>query len=330
MRWLYAGTLLVLTLAHDATAQSQAGRITGVVTSSDAGRPLEGVRVVIVGTRMAAATRADGRYVIAGVPAGTYQVRASMLGFAPRSMASVGVAGAGGATADFRLDPQAQNIEKVVVTGYGTSSRRELTGAIASVSGEDLTVKAAPTSAISNALQGKAAGVQVTTNSGVPGAGASVRVRGTNSITANSEPLYVIDGIPAAQGARSSDPTFNPLNSIDPNDIESIDILKDASATAIYGARGGEWRRDGHDQAWSEDRRPDVDRVERRPADDQQAAQRAERTPVHAVAERGVRERRPRGAVHRRAGCRGAFVRLPHDDAAGRAAAEPQRELRRG
>ena len=101
-----------------------------------------------------------------------------------------------------------------------------------------MTLKAAPAMAISNALQGRAAGVQVTTNSGTPGAGASVRIRGTNSITANSEPLYVIDGIPAAQGTRSSDPTFNPLNSIDPSDIESIDILKDASATAIYGARG--------------------------------------------------------------------------------------------
>src|SRR5258708_13309635 len=101
-----------------------------------------------------------------------------------------------------------------------------------------MTLKAAPTSALSNAVQGKAVGVQLTTNGGVPGAGASVRIRGTNSITANSEPLYVIVGIPAAQGTRSSDPTFNPLNSIDPSEIETIDILKDASATAIYGARG--------------------------------------------------------------------------------------------
>lgn len=238
MRWISAGTLFVVTLAAPAAAQSPQGRITGIVTSSEAGRPLEGARVVVTGTRLGAATRADGRYVISGVPTGTYQLRASMLGFAPRTTASVTVTAGGSATADFRLEPQAQTIEQVVVTGYGTSSRRELTGAIASVSGEDMTVKAAPTSAISNALQGKAAGVQVTTNSGVPGAGASVRVRGTNSITANSEPLYVIDGIPAAQGARSSDPTFNPLNSIDPNDIESIDVLKDASATAIYGARG--------------------------------------------------------------------------------------------
>jgi TonB-linked SusC/RagA family outer membrane protein len=109
---------------------------------------------------------------------------------------------------------------------------------VASVRAEDLTPRASPTPSVSNALQGKAAGVQVVTASGTPGAGAAVRVRGTNSISANAEPLYVVDGIPAAQGTQSTDPTFNPLNSINPSDIESIDILKDASATSIYGARG--------------------------------------------------------------------------------------------
>ena len=241
MRWICKGSLLVFTLAGALAgtlpAQAPQGRITGLVSSSESGRPIEGARLLVDGTRLGAATRADGRYVITGVPAGTYQVRASMLGFAP-AIASVTVPAGGSVTADFGLATRALAMEQIVVTGYGTTSRRELTGAIASVSGEDLTLKAAPAAALSNALQGRAAGVQVTTNSGVPGAGASVRVRGTNSITANSEPLYVIDGIPAAQGSRSSDPTFNPLNSIDPTDIESIDILKDASATAIYGARG--------------------------------------------------------------------------------------------
>jgi len=125
----------------------------------------------------------------------------------------------------------------VVAVGYGTQRKRDLTGAVASVRGEDLTVRAAPTTAVSNALQGKAPGIQVVTNSGIPGAGARVRIRGTQSITANSEPLYVIDGIPALQGTSSSDPTYNPLNTIDPSEIESIEVLKDASSTAIYGAR---------------------------------------------------------------------------------------------
>ena len=238
MRWLITGCILALTFAEGALAQSPQGRITGIVVSGEGGRPLEGAQVTIPGTRLGAVTRADGRYIVSGVAAGTYRVRASMLGFAPQGMERVLVLDGGGATVDFRLKPQAATLDQVVVTGYGTSSRRELTGAISSVSGEDLTLRAAPTTAISNALQGKAAGVQVITNSGTPGAGASVRIRGTNSITANSEPLYVIDGIPAAQGSRSSDPTFNPLNSIDPGEIESIDVLKDASATAIYGARG--------------------------------------------------------------------------------------------
>ena len=193
MRWFMTSCILALTLADAARAQSPQGRITGIVLSADGGRPLEGAQVTIPGTRLGAVTRSDGRYTVTGVSAGTYRVRASMLGFAPQGMERVAVADGGSATADFRLTPQAATLDQVVVTGYGTSSRRELTGAIASVSGEDLTLRGAPTTAISNALQGKAAGVQVTTNSGTPGAGASVRIRGTNSITANSEPLYVID-----------------------------------------------------------------------------------------------------------------------------------------
>ena len=238
MRWLRTVALLVFTAGSGLAAQAPQGRISGQVTSGESGRPLEGARVMVEGTRLGTATRGDGRYLITGVPAGTHRVRVTMLGFAPRLSEPYALADGGTISADFRLVQQAQALDQVVVTGYGTSSRREVTGAIASISGEDMTLKAAPAMAISNALQGKAAGVQVTTNSGTPGAGASVRIRGTNSITANSEPLYVIDGIPAAQGTRSSDPTFNPLNSIDPSDIESIDILKDASATAIYGARG--------------------------------------------------------------------------------------------
>jgi TonB-dependent SusC/RagA subfamily outer membrane receptor len=237
MRWIFTSCLLTLTLGRTAAAQTSQGRIAGVVTD-EGGRPLERAQLTIVGGRNGGTTRADGRYTLSGIAPGTYRLRASMLGFAPQTLERVIVNDGVTTTADFRLVQQAQALDQVVVTGYGTSSRRELTGAIASVSGEDMTLKAAPTSAISNALQGKAAGVQVTTNSGTPGAGASVRIRGTNSITANSEPLYVIDGIPAAQGTRSSDPTFNPLNSIDASEIESIDILKDASATAIYGARG--------------------------------------------------------------------------------------------
>src|SRR5258708_13248371 len=212
MRCILSSSMLALALGQQAISQAPTGRISGVVTG-DGGRPLEGAQIVVMGPRIGVITRLDGRYTLPTVATGARTIRASMLGFAPQTIA-VDVTDGGTAPADFKLVRQAQALDQVVVTGYGTSSRRELTGAIASVSGEDMTLKAAPTSALSNALQGKAAGVQVTTNSGVPGAGASVRIRGTNPITANSEPLYVIDRIPAPPGTPPPYPPSNPLTPI--------------------------------------------------------------------------------------------------------------------
>ncbi len=217
-------------------AAQATGRVTGTITN-EGGQPLAGAQVTLQGTRLGTVTAADGRFTIGAVPAGNYTLRVQRIGFAPTTQ-PVAVAAGQAATANVRITASATALSEVVVVGYGTQRRANVSGAVASVRGEDLTARAAPTPAVSNALQGKAPGVQVVTNSGTPGAGAAVRIRGTNSISANSEPLYVIDGIPAAQGTTSTDPTFNPLNSISPNDIESIDILKDASATSIYGARG--------------------------------------------------------------------------------------------
>jgi TonB-linked SusC/RagA family outer membrane protein len=228
--------LLALLPSSPAFGQQGTGRIVGQVTS-EGGAPLAGANVVVVGTQIGTLADQDGRYALPGVPAGTHQVQASLIGYATQTM-TVTVGAGGTAEANFRLAPQAIALDEVVAVGYGTQRKRDLTGAVASVRGEDLTVRAAPTTAVSNALQGKAPGIQVVTNSGIPGAGARVRIRGTQSITANSEPLYVIDGIPALQGTSSSDPTYNPLNTIDPSEIESIEVLKDASSTAIYGARG--------------------------------------------------------------------------------------------
>ncbi|HMG18545.1 MAG TPA: TonB-dependent receptor, partial [Gemmatimonadales bacterium] len=119
-----------------------------------------------------------------------------------------------------------------------TVRKQDLTGAVVSITADEFKNGAAPIVTLTTGLQAKAAGVQVISNSGLPGGGLRVRVRGTGSISANSEPLYVIDGVPAEQGSSSSNPQVNPLMSLDPNEIESIDVLKDASATAIYGARG--------------------------------------------------------------------------------------------
>jgi TonB-dependent starch-binding outer membrane protein SusC len=222
--------------APDVAVAQQTGSIAGSVTS-ETNRPLSGVEITLAEGSRTAITGTDGRFMLTGVPAGEHVIRARYLGYAVAEVAVRVVAGEMAVT-ELRMRPQALELDRLVVTGYGTQVRRQLSGAIASVSGDEITLRGAPTVTVSYALQGQAAGVWVVTNSGIPGAGASVRVRGTNSIDANSEPLYVVDGVPATTGTRSDDPTQSPLNTINPNEIESIDILKDAAATAIYGARG--------------------------------------------------------------------------------------------
>jgi TonB-linked SusC/RagA family outer membrane protein len=228
--------LLAAALVAEAAAAQATGQLSGTVTA-EGGRPLPDATVIVAGTSFGAITRADGRYTIAAVPAGSHTVTARRIGYAPTSR-SVTVDPGGTGTADFQLVAQATQLQDVVAIGYGTTTRKDLTGSVAVVTAEEFKTKAAPTVTLSTGLQGKAPGVQVISNTGLPGGGVRVRVRGTGSITANSEPLYVIDGLAAEQGTSSSNPQVNPLIALDPNDIESIQILKDASATAIYGARG--------------------------------------------------------------------------------------------
>jgi TonB-linked SusC/RagA family outer membrane protein len=212
------------------------GSVTGIIRAAESAQPVEGVTVT-VGGRFVGVSRADGRYTITGVPVGIHRLQTRRLGYGSADT-TVSVREDQQTVVHLRLQPVAAMLEQVVTIGYGTTTRRDLTGAVASITAEEFATKAAPTVSISSGLQGKAAGVQVTSNTGMPGGGVRVRVRGTGSITANSEPLYVIDGLPAAQGTNSSDPKENPLLTLDPSAIESIEILKDASATAIYGARG--------------------------------------------------------------------------------------------
>ena len=227
MRWIFAVIpALLLFLPHHGYAQAT-GTVSGTITGAN-GQPLSGAAVAITGTTRAAQTGVDGRYTITTVPAGSRMVRASYAGYAEATRA-ITVAAGQTATVDIQLEAQVVQLDALVAIGYGSVRQKDLTGSVGTVTAEDLESRAAPTTSVATALVGRAPGVQVVSNSGTPGEAARVRIRGTNSIGASSDPLYVVDGIPIGGF---------PLSSIDPNNIESVQILKDASATAIYGARG--------------------------------------------------------------------------------------------
>ena len=209
--------------AAGAQAQAPTGQVQGTVRG-ETGAPLEGVSVVAVGTHLGAVTRPDGRYVITRVAAGTYQLRATRIGYTSREQLITLVAGEE-ASADFTLPSAAIALDQVVVVGYGTELRKDLTGSVGSVSSED--VANISVARIDQAIPGLVSGVQVQTTNAQPGAVMRLRVRGTGSLQASSDPLIVVDGVIGAD-----------LNAISPSDIESVDVLKDASASAIYGTRG--------------------------------------------------------------------------------------------
>ena len=245
MRWtrVLASLVLILIPGAAARAQSGTGIVTGTVTQVGTGAPIGDVTVSILGTTLGAMTNAEGRFTIAGVPTGTQRVQARRVGFGLRTD-TVTVIADRPVAVDFTLSTVAVTLEQTVVIGYGTQKRADLTGSVSSVAPNADQV---PTQSIEQALAAKAPGVQVTQASSEPGGALSIRIRGGSSIAGNNEPLYVIDGFPiendmdvasAGNGGRAQTLPFNPLASINPADIESIDILKDASSTAIYGARG--------------------------------------------------------------------------------------------
>ena len=244
MKWAKGLLLLVTLLAAPRAIMAQTGRVTGTVSDSASGQAIPGATVVITGTRLGAVTSSDGRYSISNVPVGTSQLRVQRLGYAPRTRPVVVVSGEN-QIVNVGLQVQAAQLTTVVSVGYGTQNKRDVTGSVASVSTEG--IANTPIVSIDQMLQGTSPGVEVTTASNEPGGALSVRIRGTSSITGNAEPLYVIDGFPiendiegasVGNGGRGKTTPANPLAAINPSDIESISILKDASSTAIYGARG--------------------------------------------------------------------------------------------
>src|SRR2546422_2398963 len=220
------------------------GTVHGQVTDSVTKQGLPSATISIVGTTRVTHTGPDGNSSLADVPAGTAVVRVTLIGYAPQQQ-SVSVTPAGTAEVPFGLAPQASLLEPVVVTGYGSQRREAITGSVSSVNASQANV-----GVVTNPTQmiiGRAAGVEITQNNGEPGAGAQILIRGGSSISNSNDPLYVIDGVPinnvateppSISGVVGSPPLpRNPLNTLNPSDIASITILKDASATAIYGSR---------------------------------------------------------------------------------------------
>jgi TonB-linked SusC/RagA family outer membrane protein len=215
------------------------GSIEGRVTDRESGRPLAGVVIEIPDVGRSVMTDGDGRFRFDAVPAGTVTVRVQQFGYRGVER-EVTVASGETVQASFQLAPTVIELEQVVAVAYGERTRREIGSSIASVSSERLAN--VPLAGVDGALQGKAAGVQVVQNAGNPGVGMTVRVRGSSSISASNEPLWVIDGVPMFNEDFSQlgmgGQNLSAVTGISPGDIESIDILKDAAATAIYGSRG--------------------------------------------------------------------------------------------
>ncbi|QJD79170.1 SusC/RagA family TonB-linked outer membrane protein [Spirosoma rhododendri] len=232
----WTGLLWLLLLAQISRAQTP---ITGTVTDAANGEKLAGTTVQVKGTNVGATTNADGRYQLT-LPAGGTTLVFSFIGYQPTEVA-VG----NRSVVDVKLTSTDNALSEVVVVGYGVQNRRDVTTAIGSVRAKDLANQPVPS--FDQALAAKIAGVQVTQTSGAPGAALSVRVRGTGSISAGNDPLYVIDGIPLSRDTKYAtgstntqfpDNPINVLSTINTDDIESIEVLKDASAAAIYGSRG--------------------------------------------------------------------------------------------
>ena len=218
-------------------ALAQNRTVTGKVLDSKDGSGIPGASVLIKGTRTGTNTNAEGAFSI-NVPTTSSTLVISAVGFAEQQVAI------GDGPVNVTMEASGSNLNEVVVVGYGTARRKDLTGSVSTVAAKDFN-KGTYTSP-DQLIQGKAAGVLVINNTGQPGGSTTIRIRGSSSIRSGNQPLFVLDGVPLSRWfctSRRTGGTFgndggNPLNYMNPNDIASIEILKDASATAIYGSRG--------------------------------------------------------------------------------------------
>lgn len=235
MRKILLLGLMLFCVASEAFSQSRV--ITGTVTSVEDGMGVPGATVLVKGTTVGTATDIDGKYSI-NLPSGS-----DILVFSFVGMESQEITVGNRTTVNVVLQSDVQSLSEFVITSYGDQSKREMTGAVASVRGE--VFQDLPVQSFDRAMQGRIAGVQVTSSTGQPGGALNVRIRGVGSVNASNEPLYIVDGVQMAIGgvgdpganSLSGQGSQNALASINPNDIESIEVLKDAASAAIYGAQ---------------------------------------------------------------------------------------------
>jgi TonB-dependent starch-binding outer membrane protein SusC len=237
--YLYVRIALLLAVILSFTDVRAQNSVSGRVTAATDNSPLPGIAVTVKGTTTGTATDVDGRYTLNNVPDNA-TLAFSFIGFTTQEIA-VG----NRTTIDVQMAEDVKTLSEVVVVGYGTQQKKDATGAVIALSPKDFNkgVIASP----EQLLQGRAAGVQVTPASGEPGSGVNIRIRGTTSVRSGNGPLFVVDGVPldggnVSEGGREfgagTQPARNPLNFLNPDDIENISVLKDASAAAIYGSRG--------------------------------------------------------------------------------------------
>ena len=225
--------MLLLVALCTLNAQQTMMNVKGRITDGS-GEPVIGASVIVKGTTQGVISDINGQFALE--VAGQSVLEISYVGYKTQSVKVTRN------VLNIVLEEDSQVLEDVVVVGYGVQKKSDLTSSISTIKSDELSATAI--TSLDQGLQGRAAGVAVLNTSGQPGAGTSIRIRGTSSINGNNEPLYVIDGVPVISDANSfstgtlKNPALNPLTNISPSDIESIEILKDASATSIYGARG--------------------------------------------------------------------------------------------
>ncbi len=215
------GAVLALAGATSASAQAT-GTIAGSITDLETARPLAGAQVFVPAARIGTLANQEGRFILLNVPAGEHVLRVELMGYASGEQ-TVRVTAGGTATVQFQLQPQAVALDEIVVTGYGTQRREDVTGAVSSIKAAEFVQ--APAKDLASLVAGKIAGLAVTTPSGDPRAGTEISLRGVTTINGPRNPLVLVDGVPGD------------LDTVAPQDIESVDVLKDGSAAAVYGSR---------------------------------------------------------------------------------------------